>query len=130
MISYINLLLSEFYIIVNVKKVKDSTMSYWGFVNTYGLYTSDSDGDRIGSLVRFYDKSSRDQWIDEEVHWSNIKREAISSKEVRRILEKDYRCTADPEDVRLGIYSMSEYAKLLSIDQLWDHYVDLRSRLE
>jgi len=41
-----------------------------------------------------------------------------------RIMEYDYRRAADPEDVRLGIYTMSEYVKLLSMDQLWDWYSD------
>lgn len=99
-------------------------MAYWGFVHTYGINTTDSEGNRIGALVRFDRRSDRSKWINEDNIWHGTDKEILSSKEARRIMEHDYRRAADPEDVRLGIYSMSEYVKLLSMDQLWDWYSD------
>lgn len=99
-------------------------MSYWGFVNTYGINTTDNDGNRIGTLVRFDSRDDRSRWINGDDRWYGPNREILSSKEARRIMEHDYRRVADPEDVRLGIYTMSEYVKLLSMDQLWDWYTD------
>jgi len=99
-------------------------MAYWGFVNTYGINTTDNDGNKIGTLVRFDSCADRCDWISRDNKWDGSKREPLSSKEARRIMEHDYRRAADPEDVRLGIYTMSEYVRLLSMDQLWDWYTD------
>lgn len=95
-------------------------MAYWGFENIYSFGAVDNDGNEIGSLVRFDSRSDRNNWINED----GQKREPLSSKEARRIMEHDYRRAADPEDVRLGIYTMSEYVRLLSMDQFWDWYSD------
>ena len=99
-------------------------MAYWGFENTYGIYYTDSDGNKIGSLLRFDSHADRNRWINEDSKWNCPRREILSSKEARRIMEHDYRHVADPEDVRLGIYTMSEYVRLLSMDQLWGWYSD------
>lgn len=99
-------------------------MAYWGFENTYGIGTTDNDGNRIGALVRFDSRTDRNELINRESKWNDPAFEPLSSKEARRIMEHDYRRAADPEDVRLGIYTMSEYVKLLSMDQLWDWYSD------
>lgn len=99
-------------------------MSYWGFVNNYGINTTDNEGNKIGTLARFDSQADRRDWISRDNKWDGPKREPLSSKEARRIMEHDYRRAADPEDVRLGIYTMSEYVRLLSMDQLWDWYTD------
>lgn len=98
-------------------------MAYWGFDNAYGWNTVDNDGNKIGKIVRFDKKWDRFSWF---LNYNNPngKAEILSSKEARRIMEHDYRHAADPEDVRLGIYTMSEYVRLLSMDQLWDWYND------
>lgn len=99
-------------------------MAYWGFENTYGIGTTDNEGNRIGALVRFDRRADRNECIARDGKWGGPAFEPLSSKEARRIMEHDYRCAADPEDVRLGIYTMSEYVKLLSMDQLWEWYSD------
>lgn len=99
-------------------------MAYWGFENTYEIGTTDNDGNRIGTLVRFDSQADRARWIRNDDGWNGVKKEDLSSKEARRIMERDYRRVADPEDVRLGIYTMSEFVRLLSMDQLWDWYSD------
>lgn len=106
------------------RKVKVVMMSYWGFVNTYGINTTDSEGNRIGTLIRFDSRADRCDWISRDNKWDGPKREVLSSKEARRIMEYCYRHTADPEDVRLGIYTMSEYVRLLPMDHLWDWYIN------
>lgn len=103
-------------------------MAYWGFVNTYGINTTDNEGNKIGTLVRFDTRADRCDWISRDNKWDGPKREVLSSKEARLIMEQYYRHTDYPEDVRLGIYTMSEYVKLLSMDQLWDWYND-KSRI-
>lgn len=100
-------------------------MAYWGFENSYDFSTTDNDGNKIGVLVRFDRRADRKKWISEENIRHVPKMEILSSKEARRIMEHDYRHTADPEDVRLGIYTMSEYVRQLSMDQLWDWYINL-----
>lgn len=99
-------------------------MAYWGFDNTYGINTTDNDGNKIGALVRFESLVERNEWLTADSGFHDIWRESLSSKKARSIMERFYRRTADPEDVRLGIYSMSEYVKQLSMDQLWDWYND------
>lgn len=99
-------------------------MAYWGFENTYGVNTTDNEGNRIGNLVRFASQVDRARWVRNDNEWNGVKRECLTSKEARRIMEHDYRRVADPEDVRLGIYTMSEFLRLLSMDQLWDWYSD------
>ena len=101
-------------------------MAYWGFENTYGINTTDNEGNRIGNIVRFDTQDDRAKWMAEWLskEWNGVRRECLSSKEARRIMEHDYRRAADPEDVRLGIYTMSEFVRLLSMDQLWDWYND------
>ena len=98
-------------------------MAYWGFDNTYGRNTVDNDGNRIGNLVRFDTNQDRHNWYM-NYDDPNGQPECLTSKEARCIMEHDYRRAADPEDVRLGIYTMSEYIRLLSMDQLWDWYND------
>lgn len=99
-------------------------MAYWGFDNTYGRDTVDNDGNKIGVLVRFGSLADRNKWLNADSGWHDEWRECLSSKQARSIMECYYRHTAYPEDVRLGIYTMSEYARLLSMDQLWDWYSD------
>ena len=98
-------------------------MAYWGFDNTYGRNTVDNDGNKIGKIVRFDKKWDRFIWFL-NYNILNGQPEFLSSKQARSIMECYYRHTAYPEDVRLGIYTMSEYVRLLSMDQLWDWYND------
>ena len=104
-------------------------MAYWGFVNTYGIDTTDNDGNKIGYLVRFESLAERKEWFNagnglRDIWRWCLWRECLSSKQARSIMEHDYRRAAYPEDVRLGVYTMSEFVRLLSMDQLWDWYND------
>lgn len=62
-------------------------MHYYAFYNHYGNNTTDTDGNRIGTLYVFDTKRERDEWNDDEDYRDgNLHREAISSKEARRML--------------------------------------------
>ncbi len=97
-------------------------MAYWGFENTYGINTTDSEGNKIGVLVRFESLAERNEWFNADSRFHDIWRERLSSKQARSVMERFYRRIADPEDVRLGIYTMPEFVKQLSMDQLWSYY--------
>lgn len=62
-------------------------MHYYAFYNYYGNNTTDTAGNRIGTLYIFDTKRERDEWNDDEDYRDgNLHREAISAKEARRML--------------------------------------------
>lgn len=62
-------------------------MHYYAFYNHYGNNTTDTAGNRIGTLYVFDTKRERDEWNDDEDYRDgNLHREAISAKEARRML--------------------------------------------
>lgn len=62
-------------------------MHYYAFYNYYGNNTTDTAGNRIGTLYVFDTKRERDEWNDDEDYRDgNLHREAISAKEARRML--------------------------------------------
>lgn len=56
---------------------------YYAFEHTYGIGTTDTDGDIIGTLYIFDTKHERDSWINKDVWDGNFHRATISYKDAR-----------------------------------------------
>lgn len=68
-------------------KEKGAPKALLRFYNHYGNNTTDTAGNRIGTLYVFDTKRERDEWNDDEDYRDgNLHREAISAKEARRML--------------------------------------------
>ena len=61
---------------------------FYAFNHRYGINTTDTHGERIGSLAIFESKKERDEWVaDDPYSNGNPCREALTGKEGRHELE-------------------------------------------
>lgn len=90
-------------------------MHHYGFRHTYGINTTDTDGNIIGTLYVFDTKRERDEWVSADVWDGNYHRATISSKDARKYLEDMW------YDFRL---LDKEEARYMSIDELVQLYLD------
>lgn len=63
---------------------------FYGFDNTYGVGTTNSEYERIGQLHVFDSKKERDDWENEESGLGNFHRESLTSEEARHEMCRDY----------------------------------------
>lgn len=90
-------------------------MHYYGFYHSYGINTTDTEGNIVGRLYIFNTKQERDQWVDEDIWDGNYHRAPINSKDARKYLESMW--------YDFGLYDKEE-ARYMKIDRLVQLYKD------
>lgn len=73
---------------------------FYGFYHIYGINTTDTLGNPMGTLHTFATRKERDEWVDADTWDGNYHRTAMGSKDARKELESMY--------MELGIYSKGE----------------------
>lgn len=80
---------------------------YYAYNNQYGIGTTDTNGNRIGSIVIFDTKAERDVYVFDEIN-----AERLTSSEAKREIARELRSDYDYEE------TMSDLVQLRSISEL------------